>query len=718
MRLSSVFVIPLVSIAAFASCAPPTKPGVARPHVQAGYRALRDDKALEASQAFRRAQDALLDDPDESLIEPINRGIAEVDRRILEKAIDAEIRIAGDDLARLSALHTLHGRVRQAGADPALETKIIEGMRLRADLVLAPHEQSPTPTDFSQVYELLRYPQLPTEQVATRIRALEVKAWRRHADRATASKHALVRRVHAGLAAKIQGASIEDARGLAEAELAPFALAASVTATATGGCGSADRDAIALSRRGTYPVSAAVTISNCRTTPRTEWFDVERVEYRDEPYQTTESVPYQSCTTYDMDGGCAVFAGTQGCAVRSFTRVPVCTIEYETRTVTRYRPVVSRKWTEKQSKIVTRYEADVAWSRTHEGTTTQHTAKVSGDDTSFGSLAATAVKNSLEQAVAAKLASVREALVREGDQALAAGSVDDAELAMIRVLLLGGPLHTHIATTYRVSADDVRASLEGRMKRAETKRELTTLPDRREPQRPDIGGWVQDALVSTQPPALSRIRRNWYNADLGLFSAEERELAGARAAGHDIAYVGLRFGTPLLARLRSRSLGFGLFDDATVHGGYGYYAHDGAGDEGKTFSGGLQYTAALGFRTSAFAVLAGARASAQWLKLASTTGSTYTTPLYGQVAIGLRRVGLALEAWGVPLVGDDARGATLYIAIPMKAAVGDGYSTSFMALRAEEAALDACAAVDGMSCIDVPALRLRTYTLALGVAFQ
>lgn len=73
MRLSSVSCIPLISIAAVASCAPASKPGVARPHVEAGYRALRDDKPLEASQAFTRAQTALLDDPDESLIEPIDR---------------------------------------------------------------------------------------------------------------------------------------------------------------------------------------------------------------------------------------------------------------------------------------------------------------------------------------------------------------------------------------------------------------------------------------------------------------------------------------------------------------------------------------------------------------------------------------------------------------------------------------------------------------------
>lgn len=238
------------------------------------------------------------------------------------------------------------------------------------------------------------------------------------------------------------------------------------------------------------------------------------------------------------------------------------------------------------------------------------------------------------------------------------------------------------------------------------------------PTRPDLAGIVQDTLVRFYPPALSRNRRAWYATDLGVLTAPKLTLGGVEAAGHDVAVFAIRMGGPLLGRLRSRSLGLGLYDDLAVLGQYGYQ-FDGVGPKERTWGGGVSYTATVGYRAPVLALLVGARANAYALKLSGSKGSTTTVPLFAQFAFAAYKVGFAFEAWASPVYGDDSRGAAVYLVQPGTGGRGgQGFTSGIIALRAEENQLDACAAVEGMGCMDVPSLRVRSYSLVLGVGFQ
>ncbi|MDX2086658.1 MAG: hypothetical protein SFX73_02355 [Kofleriaceae bacterium] len=725
--------IVVASVAAYAlgvACVPKA-PGKVSAQIAAGSEALARKDYVRAAQEFTAADRALVEEPDERAAIAIKQGLARADVGLLREAVTTAVRVDADPMATIAELHRLDQRLRTVGGDATVAAQIAEGINARASMLMAPHEQTRTVTNIKPLLALGRYPQL-SEGTRKRLSALSAKAWRVFDGRASATAHPLVRRAFEGLAAHYSGAALADATAVRDRELAQFARGSKVEVELATGCNTLEADRLReLTRAGVHQVDAKVAVMRCTYKHQRETRMMTEQFVRHIPYQAVETFSETRCAATKVSVSYCINPYTRdGCVGSSDTADSFsCSSVPVTATVTRYRTEtgthqVPRTFTYDTTTL------ELRWTVAFRGAQTEKTATISstlenGTGETAAAKAAAAVNASLDEPVQELIAARARELRATGDAALAAGNVDDAELAYLRVILLGHNAGDYFARTYFATDNELRAAFSARRESEPADRvaAVEALPDITDERGDGIIAFARDRFASTFPPALTRTKGLWYNAELGAMAARPRDVGGVEVGGSTSASITLRLGTPVLSRLHGRTRGLWLWDDLSAGGMLGYTATvpDG-GERTRGWRGTASYTLAAGARYPGFQLLAGMRETASEFKVGATTGHLLGLSYYGRIGIQLGVPSLSVEAWA-PAGGNSTRGAQLFLGIPTpgqhrRDTAAGSISTSYIALRVDDDRFDACASGAGQDCWDVAGLRVIAFGIAFGAAFR
>ncbi len=712
-------------------CAPSMS--AVKQHVSAGHALLDRKEFIAAEREFRIAEAKLYDEPSDRAAQAVQDGLARVDAGLIQAAIESSSKVAGRDLEAIAELHRLHLRLRSIGGNPELEAEIAKAINIRASLLMAPHEASSTITDVTPVLALGRYPELD-DGSRRRLSALSARAWKAYDARASLSAHPLVKRTFEGLAAHYSGAAVTAATALRDTELSQYSRGSTVKYQEMPNCPSVGTGLTDLSRTGAYQVDAEVRLDACEESDTTSSRQ-ESETYEDQiPYEVQGTYMEQQCFVTKVPVSYCINPYTRdGCVGSSDTVAGYeCQMVPRSGTFIRYR-------SETKTRMVTRttrYQKSKArmwWRRSFQGRTEELTADIEtividGKGEPFVVRARKVLEASLDEPVQATIDQRASELRAAGDAQLAAGRPDDAELAFLRAVYLGRSGGDYFARTYAVTDERLRASLDARTAGAPGDRaeSMVALPSVTDERRDEALTFVRDRFASTFPPALSRVKGLWYNAELGAISAPTRALAGDEVGGGTAPTFGLRLGTPVLGRIHRRTGGFAVWDDLAVGGNLGYTASTPRnGERGVAVRGVGTYTATVGFRARAIQLLGGARATASAIKIGGTTGHTSALSYYGNLGIRIGGPSLVLEVWAPTPSGAASRGAQLFFAAQtpqsqhsaQRASAGPDIMTSYASVRIDDERYDACVAA-ATGCADIADYRILTVVLAFGAAFR
>lgn len=697
--------------------------GPARDAADRGTAELRAQRYDQAAAAFADVIKVLGDDPDERAAEIAEVGLAHITRLRLRSAVEYAVSRADNHVERIAELHTLHEQLQYAGGDPEIAKLIVDGINLRAAQLLLPHETSRVVTDTRSLAPILKYPQLSPEMRKRYETALERPA-KTHRDRAAATRSSLVRRVHQVLEARYTGAALPATTSpeLA-AEHAKFDRRTVISASADPSCASVLPALNAEARpAGVIQVDAIVRIEACVVTTTSS----QRVETYDHitrvPYESYESYMGQTCTMeLDVNEYCG---GTTTC-LRVSRMIPNCKPAPMTRTVTRFNEVRTPR-TRTVTDVIVSGIARMRVELRVDGavTTTEHaiaSTVVNRVGPTLEENARDVLKVLLDAPVIERRSARKIALIAEADAALAAGRLDDAEHATVLAILFGGAPPGVFAVNYDVVAD-LGTVLDAKpVTAAFTKPELLVLAEPKLRDFEKTFDFLQARLASTFPPQHARIGGYWYQAELGARWIPEVAAGGAMAGGQGAPTVAVRLGTPILSRLRSRALGFGVFDDFSAGGFLGYSLRGPDSDARKHSAGAVaSYTIAAAYRGQGFAVAAGTRAIAEYTRLAGSHGLHVSTPWFAHAAIAIGVPSLAVEVWAEPWSGDPRRGLMAYYTyrvIGRSKRVAAGYVTSYFGARYDEAGHSRGCVDSGTSCVEDVAWTTRSAQLVFGVGF-
>lgn len=698
-------------------------------------RALAEKRPVDARKAVEAAHDDQFDNPDPERAAAEADLMAQADAAIIEKAVESQAMRAGDDLGSIRELHGMHIRLRGVGGNDKVAAKIVEAINIHASLAMQPHEATSDLTDVKPLFELARYPELNDDN-RKRLKMLSGKAWRVLNGRATAAKHPLLAREFAGLAASYSGDALDSGDALVQTELAPYRRGTVANVTLPPDCTSLASLKTLLDQKGAFQVDTVVALTNCQRSSynTSEAYDEEY--FVDIPYTAHEvwqdkvcnpiRAQVYYCENPYLNNGCVASAGE---TVASYE----CHEETREADVTRYR---HEKRTRKATRTITTYtwSADATWTRAYNGTSESTTATLSfalrdrQEDSAFAASAATQIATYLDQpviaAVNAKVAELRAA----GEQAIAAGSIDDGEVALVRVALLGGDPTTYFAKKYLVSPDEMRDAFKARAKSPPADKLVATesLPDITHVRKTTMVNFALARFNSTFAPELAQIEGLYYTTGFGTLVTPTKTINGDSVGGGFAPVFSPRVGTAVIARLLRKTAGLGLWDDASIIGAAGYAAGKDT-DGARGFSGAItgQYTAVVGYHAETFQVLAGARGDATYLKLAGTTGSNVGLQYFGDIGVRFsEKASLSAAAWAPTPYGDKRWGAEVYLSGHTdKSEYSQGsdgetkIQTGYLSLRAEVMELDACAAHSG-DCVDVPDYRAWSFILGFGAVYQ
>jgi hypothetical protein len=410
-----------------------------------------------------------------------------------------------------------------------------------------------------------------------------------------------------------------------------------------------------------------------------------------------------------------------------------CTTHLREGDVTRYK---RERRTRKATRNVTTYTwaADATWTKELSGTSQTTSAKLDlavrakGNDAQFLDKVAAQLSADLDTPVADAMKTKAAELRAAGDRAIAAGDIEDGELALVRVALLGGDPGNYFTTRYRVSTDELRGVFAERARSAPADKLVATeaLPEITHVRKRELTTFAKARFNSTFPPELAQVSGLYYTTAFGSLVAPRTSINGEEVGGGFAPVFSPRVGTALLARIIDRTSGVGFWDDAALKGDIGYAAgKDVDGARGYSAEGTGMYTAVVGVHAEAFQVLAGARAQASIFKLAGTTGTSVGAQYFGDLGVRVSKTAsLSAAAWYPTPYGDKRWGAELYLSgQTMAASYHRGSSdetniqTGYLTLRGEVMEMDACAAHGG-ECVDVPDYRAWSFLLGFGAVYQ
>lgn len=680
-----------------------------------------------AAQAYHRAEALVYDAPSEAVANRILAGLARVDAALIAAAVESTASIA-DDLEALAELHKLHVRLRAVGDDAVIARRIVELMSMRATLAIAPHEDTDAITDLAPVLAIARYPELD-DGLRRRLSMLAAKPWRILDGRA-ASSVPLVAQTFAGLAARVSGHGAPDRRAVADPVLAPFRRGTTMTVTAAPGCESYRAPLEALAQVGALRVDATVSVTRCQAVPRDESRQVHETYTVDVPYEAVETVSEKVCQPVTKSVSYCVNPYTHdGCVGSSDTVASYeCHVETYERLVTRYRAEPRERDVMRTFHYVD-YAIDLAWTRTALGQTTTGQATLTGTDgadAGFDPVAAAVarLRGLLDEPVAETMATRAGARAADGAAAIAAGRIDDGEAALLEAIHLGGSSDGYFLRTYAQDDTAMRAALDAVPAGRPAFEELAVepLPAVTDQRRADGLTLIRDRFAAQFPPPMSRVKGFWYSAELGALVGAGYTIGGRDAGGGTAPAFGIRFGTPVLARVPNRTAGPGLWDDLSWGGNLAYTAASPANDtRGVAARGHVSYAAALGFRLRSFQLLGGARAEAAIVKIGATHGTTAAVEYYGNLGFRIGGPSLTVELWWPASVGARNRGGQVYFVVPTSREQYQhdaGHNiTSYLAFRFEDQRFDGCLA-SAAGCVDRDGFRVFAGALVFGTAFR
>ncbi|CAN5837075.1 hypothetical protein BH11MYX2_BH11MYX2_39750 [soil metagenome] len=724
------------AIAATALCAcVPTHKGTVHARIESAQTELTKKNFVAAEADLESARAGLFDEPDPDAAETIADLMARADAAIIEAAVASEAMRAGDDLQAIDTLHRMHIKLRGVGGNDAVAAKITDAINVHAALAMQPHEAAKELTDVTPLFALAKYPELNDEN-RRRLTMLSGKAWRVLSGRANATNHPLLVRAFTGLAARYSGAAMDDGDALVQTELAPYRRGTVATVNLTPECAMLGPVKQRLDQKGAFQVDATISVTNCQRSSSSNTEEYDEAYYVDVPYTAHEKWNEQVCTTTRVPiYYCVNPYLRNGCSMSSET-----TSSYECHTIERDEDVTRYRHeprTRKATRVVTTssWSAQASWTRTFNGTTDPETTatltastRSSSNDSTFVDSVVTRFNGNFTEPVAKAMADKAAELRAAGDQAIAAGSIDEGEADLVRVTLLGGDPGTYFTTTYRVSGQDLYDAFKPRGATASADKLVETepLPEITHVRKQVMKSFAIARFNSTFPPELAQVEGVYFTTGFGTLVAPTKTINGESVGGGYAPVFSPRVGTAALSRILNRTAGFGFWDDASVVGAAGYAAgKDTDGSRGFSGASTGQYTGVVGYHAETFQVLAGARADVTYLKLAGTTGNSTGLQYFGDFGLRIsEKSSLSAAAWYPTGYGDSRYGAEIYLAghtEKSEYSQGQGgatkIQTGYLTLRGELMELDACAAHSG-DCVDVPDYRAWSFVLGFGAVYQ